>query len=509
MRPPDGQTASLWLTSGPVKKSAGLGRSPHCDVCVVGAGISGLTAAYLLLAEGRQVIVLDEGPIGGGQTGRTSAHLASALDDRFFHMERSHGQEAVRLAYRSHAEAIDLIEQIVRAEKITCDFARVNGYLGGAGGKPESALRAEFDASKRVGVPRLAWLASNGLNGGLRIRFGNQARFHPARYLTGLARAVRRMGGVIHLGQRVRDVQGADFKTGKLADITLAGGQHVRSREVVVATNTPAPINDWFGIYTKQAAYRSYVIAAAIPRGSVEDALHWDMSVPYHYVRVQRSTAKTDLLLIGGEDHRVGQPQSGSDPFAALEAWGRERFPTMGQVRYRWSGQVQEPADGLAFIGRALTANEGVFVITGDSGMGLTHGTIGGRIVADLILGRENRYAKLYDPSRKIANATFLKDSVNVVSQYRDWISPAEIIDVRQVARGEGAILRKGFKKIAVYRDPKGKVHKLSAACTHLQCVVHWNAVEKTWDCPCHGGRFDPTGKVLMGPPIDDLAPEK
>ena len=243
-----------------------------------------------------------------------------------------------------------------------------------------------------------------------------------------------------------------------------------------------------------------------MPRGVVKDALYWDTGDPYHYVRLQRGrTKQSDLLLVGGEDHKTGQfPENGA-PFLRLETWARQMFPELGQVRYRWSGQVQEPTDGLAFIGRALTDKQEVFVVTGDSGMGLTHGTIGGLLITDLIAGRPNSWQKLYDPARKILNREFIHENANTLAQYRDLVTGGEARSTDEIRPGQGAIMRKGLKKIAVYRDPAGKIHRHSAICTHLQCVVRWNAVEKSWDCPCHGSRFDPLGKVLMGPAIDDL----
>jgi Rieske Fe-S protein len=159
----------------------------------------------------------------------------------------------------------------------------------------------------------------------------------------------------------------------------------------------------------------------------------------------------------------------------------------------------------LAFIGRALTDKKNVFVATGDSGMGLTHGTIAGILITDLIQGRENPWEKLYNPARKIVNREFMRENTNTVAQYKDLITGGEVKSPEDIPLRHGATMRQGLSKLAVYRDPSGKVHRHSAICTHLQCVVQWNPVELTWDCPCHGSRFDPKGKVLIGPAIDDL----
>jgi glycine/D-amino acid oxidase-like deaminating enzyme/nitrite reductase/ring-hydroxylating ferredoxin subunit len=515
MKSPDGHTRPTWKDLATPPQFPAPPTQSHADVCVVGAGIAGLTTAYLLLKEGKSVIVLDEGPVGAGQTERTSAHLASAIDDRFTEIERLHGEEGSRTCFESHSAAIDLIEQIARDEQIDCDFARVDGLLFGASGESEQALDKELAAAQRAGFTGVQKLSSKivaGKEQGACLRFPNQARFHPLKFLYGLAAAVEKRGGKIYTGCRVKDVQGTDQKTGKPATAQIdEGPSAVTAGAIAVATNTPAPINDWMGIYTKQTSYRTYMIAAKIPRGSFEDVLFWDDAEPYHYVRPERAPDGTigredyDLLLIGGEDHKTGQFPKNAAPFATLETWARDRFPIIGEIVARWSGQVQEPSDYVAFIGVAPTKNPNVYVITGDSGMGLTHGTLGAKIVTDLIQKRENPWAKLYDPSRKTMTADFAKENVNVVKQYADWVTGGDVKSEADIPNGQGALMRQGLKKLAVYKDESGQIHKCSATCTHLACIVQWNSIEKTWDCPCHGSRFDPMGKVLMGPAIDNL----
>jgi glycine/D-amino acid oxidase-like deaminating enzyme/nitrite reductase/ring-hydroxylating ferredoxin subunit len=509
MKSPDGITNSIWYENAEIPKfrPATPKTKLDADVCVIGAGIAGLTTAYLAAQAGRSVVVFDEGPLGGGQTGRTSAHLASAIDDRFVEIERMHGVEGSRLAYESHAKAIDTIESIARQEKIRCDFARLNAFLSATAADPPDLLDKELAAARRAGFADVEKMTSGGLYGGACLRFGQQARFQPMLYLIGLAEAFKRLGGRIYTGRRVADVQGSDLKKRTPARIKLQGlRKTITAQHVVVATNTPSPINDWFGIYTKQSSYRTYIIGASLPRDSIEDALYWDTAEPYHYVRLEHRGGKhDDVLLVGGEDHKTGQfPENGA-PFMKLEEWARKHFPAMREVDWRWSGQVQEPADGLAFIGRAVTEKAEVFVVTGDSGMGLTHGTMAGLIITDQIAGRPNPWEKLYDPARKILNTEFVKENANTLAQYKDLITPGEVESAEQIPAGSGAVLRDGLTKLAVYRDDNGKVHKCSAICTHLQCVVRWNHVERSWDCPCHGSRFDALGKVVMGPAIDDL----
>jgi Rieske Fe-S protein len=235
-------------------------------------------------------------------------------------------------------------------------------------------------------------------------------------------------------------------------------------------------------------------------------ALYWDTEDPYHYIRIQPENGH-DVMIIGGEDHKTGQgdPQQA---FAKLEQWTRERFPELGEISWRWSGQVMEPVDAIAFIGRN-PLSENIYVATGDSGMGMTHGTIAGMLITDLIQGRRNPWADVYDPTRKQISSVveYVKENVNVAAQYADWVTKGDVNSTDKIAPGEGAILRSGARKIAVYRDESGEASACSAVCTHLGCIVSWNPLEKSWDCPCHGSRFDVHGRVLNGPASKDLAP--
>jgi Rieske Fe-S protein len=285
-------------------------------------------------------------------------------------------------------------------------------------------------------------------------------------------------------------------------------GHIVTAHSVVVATNSPA-IN-FLQVHTKQSAMRTYAIAAAVPKGSVANALIWDTSDPYHYVRIHSDPANAyDLLIVGGEDHKTGQDEDPDHRYDALEAWTRARYPNAGAVERKWSGQVIEPIDGLAFIGRYDKGAENFYCVTSDSGQGMTHATIGAMLISDQILGRPNPWIELYSPARKTLGAAgdFLSEQGNNIKQYTEWVTPGEIGSPDEVAPGTGAVMRRGIRKLAVYRDPGGALHEMSAACTHLGCIVNWNASEHTWDCPCHGSRFNPVGRVINGPAVDDLRP--
>jgi glycine/D-amino acid oxidase-like deaminating enzyme/nitrite reductase/ring-hydroxylating ferredoxin subunit len=504
-----GATVPVWYRDVTIPEHAPLTGNAEADVCVVGAGIAGLTTAYLLARAGKSVIVLDEKPIAGGESGRTSAHLASAIDDRFTRMERLHGEDAATLHSASHAAAIDLIERIALEESIDCGFTRLNGMLFLGEGQPVELINDEFAAARRAHVPGVARLncaSSPGLPERPCLQFPNQARFHPLKYLVGLAGALHRLGVHIYCGERVVDLAGNGPATAR-----LRSGNTVTASWGVAATNVPSPINNWTGIYTKIAPYRTYVAAFELLPGAVTDALYWDMLDPYHYVRIEPGRPR-DTLIVGGEDHKTGQPGGEpldrSDRFDRLASWTRAWFPAAGEMVHRWSGQVSEPNDGMAFIGQVPTRqHDACYVITGDSGMGLTHGTLGAIIVSDLILGRDNPWAALYNPARKplAAAGEFLRENLNAAAQLSDHFTTGELSSADQLPRGHGALIRDGLRKLAVYRDADGELHTRSATCPHLGCVVQWNPIERSWDCPCHGSRFDARGGLITGPAVDDL----
>ena len=497
-------STSIWMATANTLSQSRLREDIRTDVCIIGAGIAGLTTAYLLGREGRSVAVLDDGSIGGGMTGRTTAHLTNAYDDRYVEIEKVHGAEASRLTADSHTAAIHKISEIVSREKIDCDFEWLDGFLFAATPDEIDLLNDELAAAHRaglVGVEKVARAPLDSFNTGVALRFPRQGQFHPLNYMDGLARAIKRDGGRLFGQTHATQIEG-----GAEARVETSHGPVVSCEVVVVATNTP--VNDRVAIHTKQAPYVTYAIGVRVPKGTVTRALYWDTGDPYHYVRLQTEDGY-DVLIVGGEDHKTGQANDGFERFRRLEQWTRERFPQMLEVKYRWSGQVMEPVDGLAFIGRNPLDEDNVFIATGDSGQGMTHGTIAGMLLTDLIQGRKNSWKDLYDPSRIRLKSLpeYASENINVAGQYADYVTAGDIKSESELKLGEGAIMRDGVSKVAVHRDRDGKVHKLSAVCPHLGCIVAWNSTEQTWDCPCHGSRYSAEGRVYQGPANSDLSP--
>ncbi len=503
MRDDSQASTSIWMATANTPSQSLLKESIRTDVCIIGAGIAGLSTAYLLGREGRSAVVLDDGLIGGGMTGRTTAHLTNAYDDRYLEIEKVHGAEASRLTAESHTAAIEKVGEIVSREKIDCDFEWLDGFLFAATPDEVQLLEDELAAAHRAGltgVEKLPRAPLDSFDTGTVLRFPRQAQFHPLKYLDGLTRAIKRDGGRIFGQTHATKIEG-----GQAARVETSHGPVVNSDVVVVATNTP--VHDRVAIHTKQAPYVTYVIGVRVPKGSITRALYWDTGDPYHYVRLQ-SDEQFDVLIVGGEDHKTGQANDGSERYARLEQWTRERFPQGLEVQFRWSGQVMEPADGLAFIGRNPLDDDNVFIATGDSGQGMTHGTIAGMLLTDLIQGRKNRWEDLYNPSRVRLRALpeYASENINVAGQYADYVTAGDIKSESELKPGEGAIMRDGVSKVAVHRDEAGQVHKFSAVCPHLGCVVAWNSSERTWDCPCHGSRYSAEGRVYQGPANSNLS---
>ncbi|MFL5764264.1 MAG: FAD-dependent oxidoreductase [Bacteroidia bacterium] len=505
-----GSHLSVWTASVKPIRYSTLEKSEKTDVVIVGGGIAGVTTAYNLSLQGKKVILLEDGFIGSGESGRTTAHVVTCLDDRYYNLEHLHGTDGAKMAAESHAAAIEFVESAVEREKINCDFSRLAGYLFRHPSDDKDVLKKEYDAAIRAGVKVERLEETPGIRGeGECLYFHGQAQFHILKYLKGLCEAIISRGGKIYTQTHADKIDANGVTTDR--------GYRVDAEHIVVATNSP--VNDLRKIHTKQTAYRTYVIGAKIKKGSVLPALWWDTGdfeadsryPPYHYVRTQRLSDTHDVLIVGGEDHPTGIKTeiTEEERYHHLELWTKERFDTEGII-YRWSGQVLETMDSLAFIGRNPGDADNIYIITGDSGNGMTHATIGAMMITNMILGVPDRWEKLYDPSRSRILKTvgqYVHDGFAAVKKFlKDRPQDDKVSAISKIKKGDAEVLQLKGEKYGIHRDDNGSLHIVSAVCTHLQCTVRWNGGEKTWDCPCHGSRFSYEGKVMNGPANADLA---
>jgi glycine/D-amino acid oxidase-like deaminating enzyme/nitrite reductase/ring-hydroxylating ferredoxin subunit len=491
---------STWWANAPLRQLRPLDRSLTVDVAIVGGGITGLTTALLLARAGRKVAVLELGSLASGATGDTTGHLTASLDRPFEDLVSKFGEEGARIAVQASMTAIDFIEETVSGLAIACELARVPGYRFTESAKDVPALEIEGELARKLGLT-VALLQEAPLPFPVvaALRFERQAQMNPLPYCHALADEIERRGGEIFTGTLVEAVH-----DGAPCHVHACG--HVVSAETaIMATHTP--LGKVLSLQARLSAYTSYALAFSVGGRSAPEGLFWDTEDPYHYVRRVRHGGD-DLLLIGGEDHRTGKEPHPEARFSALESYARRHFD-LGAVAARWSGEYFEPADGLPYIGR-LGGTDHVLVGTGFSGTGLTFGTVAALLLSDLVQKHTNPWEELFLPTRvkPLASAEeTVKASAGVAwSWAADRLRPTEKAPLDALPAGQGRLMMIGGKRAAVYRDHAGAVHAMSPICTHLGCVVEWNGSAQSWDCPCHGGRFHPTGEVLNSPPTSALA---
>jgi len=503
----DIQTLPYWTDSASFPTFAKIDRDVDVDVVVVGGGITGLTTAYLLVSAGKSVALLERGRCAEIDTGHTTAHLTMVTDSRLNELVSKFGVSHAQAVWDAGRAAIHQIERIVDDHDIDCSFDIVSGYLHLPAGESDEqqveSLKEDARLARELGF-EAEFIDDVPFAGAPGVRIVDQARFHPRKYLAGLAGALRAKGGEIF------EYSGADqFLADPLR--VEAGGRRLRCKDIVIATHNPiagvvsASREDLF--QTKLALYTSYVVAGRVSSGAVPDALFWDTANPYHYLRIEPQRDH-QLVIFGGEDHKTGQVPDTSQCYARLERSLVAALPGIA-LSHRWSGQVIETPDGLPYIGKMADHQ---YAATGFGGNGMTYGTLAGIMIADAIQGRQNPWVDLFDPDRAALRRglwDYIKENVDYPYYKARGTFAGRSQSLRSIKRGEGAVVDHKGSKIAAYRGEDGALTLRSAACTHKGCTVAWNNAERTWDCPCHGSRFTAAGDVISGPaqsPLEEVS---
>lgn len=496
----------VWIDTAPIQKFPKLQRNITVDIVVVGAGITGITTAYLLKKAGSSVALIDRERVASMDTGHTTAHLTYVTDVQLQELARNFGNDHAQAAWDAGAAAIEEIERIVTEEQSDCEFVRVPSYVhvreDGSSKKEASSLKKEADLAVKLGFDA-TYLDSAPYFNLPAVRFANQAKFHPRKYLRSLVEKIPGNGS--HVFEKSA---ASEFDAEKRR--VKVNRSWISFDRVVMATNNPlvglANIAGATLLQTKLSLYTSYALGARLPANTIPEALFWDTRDPYDYLRIDRNH-DFDYLVYGGEDHKTGQKKETQKPYVRLLTRLKKIIPA-ASIDHRWSGQVICTTDGLPYIGENADHQ---FVATGYCGNGMTFGTVAAIMARDWSTGRKNPWTELFSVDRKkIKGAAwnYLRENKDYpYYMIKDRLARPEADSVRELKPGEGMIVGRRGKKVAAFRDFGGNIHRLSPVCTHLGCLVRWNSAESTWDCPCHGSRFKPTGEVIAGPAEQPLPP--
>jgi glycine/D-amino acid oxidase-like deaminating enzyme/nitrite reductase/ring-hydroxylating ferredoxin subunit len=470
------------------------------DALVIGGGITGISTALQLQNAGRKVVIADAHTPGFGTTGGTSAHINNFADTTYKEAESAFGKEGAQLFAEAINEGFGLIKANIATYRIDCDFETKTGYVYAEDDEQADQLDDIFEGAKAVGVPvNYTVKVPTPLVFQAALEFPEQAQFHPLKYLQALASAFTAAGGIILENTKIETLEkDTDLHIG------IAGEVRIKARNVIYATHIPPGINSYS---LRCAPYRSYVLGLKLKTDKYPDALVYDMQEPYHYFRTHVIEGEK-LLIAGGNDHKTGH----DDPeaaFADLEKYVRKHY-NVSSVKYQWSSQYYVPVDGFPYIGQMPEASKGVFCATGYNGNGMMLGTIAGKILSDLVQGKASKFEKIFSPSRlkPVAGFTaFIQENADVAYHLvADRFGIHETDSLKRLQPGTGKVVEIDGKKIAAYRDDQGEIFALSPVCTHAGCIVNWNGEEKSWDCPCHGARYDIRGQVLTGPAVQPLS---
>lgn len=496
---------SFWIASTLESQYPPLTQDVSVDVAIVGAGLAGITAAMLLKKAGKTVAVLEADRVAKGASGHTTAKLTSLHQLKYASLIDAVGRDKAKLYAESNQAAIEQVAALVQEEHIDCDFERKDAYTFATAAETLQQVEAEAQAAHELGLPA-SFVTETSLPFPIEgaVKFNNQAQFHPRKYILCLADKIHGDGSYVFEQSRVCTVKGESP-----CRVQTAQGATVTAKDVIVTTNLP--ILDQGLYFAKTFPKRSYLIGARIDGAIAPEGMFIGTGEGYRSIRTTPMDDGGTLLLIGGEGHKVGEADDTEARFERLAAYAQEHFG-VETVDYYWSSQDVVSFDQIPYIGRLTPLNQHTYVATGFSLWGMSNSTVSAMILTDLILGRQNPWADLYESTRPspFVSKESIKNNLDVGTRWVGDRIKGLFNSADQTKPGEAQIVQSGGKKIAAYRDPAtGDLHQVSAVCSHLGCIVDWNAAEKSWDCPCHGARFDVNGKVLHGPAVSDLEIEQ
>jgi glycine/D-amino acid oxidase-like deaminating enzyme/nitrite reductase/ring-hydroxylating ferredoxin subunit len=491
---------SLWLEDAGARYPQ-LEGTVDVDVAVIGAGITGVTAACLLKAEGKKVALLESSAVGHGATGYTTAKLTVGHRLVYADLIDSFGVETARAYARSNQLAIERVLALVQEHGLDCDLEPASNYVYTESAESVAEIERETRAARDAGLTAELTTETDLPYPVLAaVRVDDQAQFHPYKYLAGLAQVVAGDGSHVFESTRATGVRNGD------PCIVEAPTGSVRAGHVIVATQLP--FLDRALYFAKAHPMTSYAIGAPVESARAPRGMYISIDEPTRSVRSTPADDGTRVLIVGGEGHKPGAEPNPHERYRRLERFLQERFG-VERAEYHWSTHDYVPLDRLPYIGRLSSGNERVLVATGYAKWGMTKGTLAAEILRDHVLGRANEFAGLYDSTRldlKRSAPKFATENGKVALRFfADRARPRPGRDaIEKLAVGDGTIVRIGTKQYAVYRDDDG-VHALSARCTHLGCIVAWNRADRAWECPCHGSRFAADGTLVQGPATADL----
>ncbi|MGG7176738.1 FAD-dependent oxidoreductase [Clostridium paraputrificum] len=488
---------SYWIESSVNRGYSKLNSSEECDCAVIGGGIAGLTTAYLLSKKGKKVKLVDANEIGYGCTGRNTGKITTQHNIIYSKIKKKYGIEKAKNYYDGNKSAVDFIENLIKENEIECEFKRTTSYVFANSDKGMKDLREEFDVCKEIGIDcEFVYELPIPLEVKGAILFNNVAEFNPKMYCDNLGDLIIKEGATIYENSPIVEVE-----EGAKCTIKTREGKYIQCNQLVLAAHFP--FYDGLSFYfARLNPDRSYIVAGYTESTNLE-GMYISVDEPRRSIHYINGNGEK-LLLIGGENHKVGEGKD-INYYDVLKDYGASNFG-VSNYKYEWSAEDYITPDYMPYIGALNKSTKNIFVATGFNKWGLTNGTLAGIIISDLIVDGKSEYEETFNPSRMKTyfSTEFLKHNGDVAYRYIKGKLNMGDLDT-DIKKGEEKIIFLDGNRYGAYRDNSGELFIVDITCTHLGCELSWNDIEKSWDCPCHGSRFNYEGGILEGPATEPL----